>query len=171
MVPARPDIRQLVDGLIEAEKQLAGEGEWRSDRDGVYRFTRAVECRGEIAAELVVKAYPRRPQPCFRLILTMGRAVWRVDFVQSETHLNPRNARRRETDPPRAIIKGPHYHAWADNRGFATMGSLPAKLRNARFMPERVRSYDQAFRWFCAETNIEIGSDDIPDLPKRDTLL
>lgn len=167
-----PDIRQIVDGLLEAEKHLAGEGAWQNDRDGVKRFNRAVEHQGEITAlELVVKAYPRRVQPCFRILLTMGRAIWRVDFDALETHMNPRNARRKEVDPPLGIIKGPHYHAWADNRRFATMGSLPQKLRNARFMPDRIRSYEQAFRWFCAETSITIGNDDIPELPERDTLL
>lgn len=167
-----PDIRQIVDGLLEAEKHLAGEGEWQDDREGVRRFTRAVEREGEITPlEMVLKAYPRRAQPCFRILLTMGRAVWRVDFDAKETHWNPRLPRRKEVDPPQGMIKGPHYHAWADNRRFATMGSLPQKLRNARFIPERIRSYEQAFRWFCAETSIDIGHDDIPELPKRDTLI
>jgi hypothetical protein len=171
-VPSGPDIREIVDRLLDAEKALAGEGRWTSDREGQHRFTRAIECEGEItAAELVIKAYPRRPQPCFRILLTMTRAIWRLDFVLTETHLNPRLPRRKETDPPTGLVKGPHYHAWADNRRFATTSSLPHKLRNARIVPERVRSYDQAFRWFCAETNIEIGYDDIPDLPGRDTLL
>jgi hypothetical protein len=101
----------------------------------------------------------------------MGRAIWRMDFDPTETHLNPRTPRRRETDPPRSLISGPHYHAWEDNRRFATMTSLPPKLRNARILPERLRSFDEAFRWFCAETNIAVSYDDIPELPKRDTLL
>jgi hypothetical protein len=162
----------VVDRLLEAEKRLAGVGEWQDDRDGVKRFTRAVEREGEITAlELVVKAYPRRIQPCFRVLLTMGRAIWRVDFDHRETHLNPRLPRRKEVDPPPGLVKGPHYHAWADNRRFATMTSLPQKMRNARFMPDRIRGYEQAFRWFCAETCIELRNGDVPDLPTRDTLL
>jgi hypothetical protein len=170
--PGRPDIRQIVDGLLGAEKHLAGLGEWQDDRDGVKRFTRAVEQDGEITAlELVIKAYPRRTQPCFRILLTMGRAIWRVDFDHRETHINPRLPRRSEVGPPSGLIKGPHYHAWMDNRRFATTASLPQKLKNARFMPDRIRSYEQAFRWFCAETNIELGRGDLPELPERDTLL
>jgi hypothetical protein len=170
-VRPRPDIRQIVDGLLGAEKRLVGHGEWQTLREGESRFTRAIEHGGEVAAELVAKAYPRRPQPCFRILLTMGRALWRIDFVSTETHLNPRKQNRKEADPPAGIIKGPHYHAWSDNRRFATMSSLPQKLRNARIMPDRIRSFESAFRWFCNETNIILDSGDIPELPRRDTLV
>lgn len=166
-----PDIREIVDALLAAEKRLAGAGEWQSDREGVKRFIRAIERDGEITPlELTVKAYPRRPQPRFRLILTMGRAVWRVDFTD-ELHTNPRNAGRREVDPPMTAIQGPHYHSWQDNRRFSSTTSLPERLRNARLLPDNVRSYESTFRWFCGVTNIALGIGDVPDLPTRDTLI
>ena len=166
-----PDTRDIVDALLAAEKRLAGDGEWQSDREGVKRFIRAVEREGEITPlELVIKAYPRRPQPRFRLILNMGRAIWRVDFTD-EIHPNPRNLGRPDVDPPMIAIQGPHYHSWADNRRFATATSLPERLKNARILPENVRSYESTFRWFCGATNIALGMGDVPDLPKRDTLI
>lgn len=170
MAPS-PDIREIVDRLLDATKRLVGEGEWRPDRDDVQRLTRVVECGGELAAELTVKAYARRPQPCFRIVLTMSRAIWRVDFVANEPHVNPRLNRYTEVSPPRGIIRGPHYHAWSDNRRFATAASLPRDLRLARFIPDRIRTFEQAFRWFCHETGIELGPEDLFELPTRDTLL
>jgi hypothetical protein len=170
-VATGPDIREVVDKLLEAEKRLAGFGDWREEREDVQRFTRAVECGGELVAELVIKAYPRKPQPHFRIILAMARAVWRVDHVASERHINPRLNRFTDVSPPRGIIDGPHYHAWADNRRFATRTSLPATLKLARFMPERIRTFEQTFRWFCHEVGIELGPEDIVELPTRDTLL
>ena len=166
-----PDTRELVDALLAAEKRLAGDGEWQSDREGVKRFIRAVEREGEITPlELVVKAYPRRPQPRFRLVLTMGRAIWRVDFTD-ELHTNPRNLGRLDIDPPMTAVQGPHYHSWQDNRRFGTASSLPEQLRNARVLPENLRSYETTFRWFCGVANIALGMGDVPDLPTRDTLI
>lgn len=170
MAPA-PDTREIVDALLAAEKRLTGEGEWQSDREGVKRFIRAIEREGEVTPlELVVKAYPRLPQPRFRIVLTIGRAIWRVDFTD-ELHTNPRNHGRLDIDPPMTAIQGPHYHSWADNRRFATATSLPERLRNARLLPDNVRSYESTLRWLCGATNIALGMGDVPDLPTRDTLI
>jgi hypothetical protein len=171
VVPKGPDIREVVDRLLEAEKRLTGIGEWREERPGVFRFTRAVEFGGEVAAELTIKAYPRRPQPFFRIVLAMSRAIWRVGFAPNEAHVNPRLNRFTDVSPPRGIIEGPHYHAWVDNRRFATGTSLPASLKLARFLPDRNRSFEQTLRWFCHEVGIEIGPEDVIVLPARDTLL
>ena len=166
-----PDTREIVDALLSATKRLTGDGEWQSDRDGVKRFIRAIERDGEVLPlELFVKAYPRRPQPRFRIGLTINRAIWRVDPTD-KVHTNPWNIGRPDIDPPMKAVQGPHYNACADNRRFATATSLPERLRNARFLPDNVRSYDSTFRWFCGETNIILGMGDVPELPSRDTLI
>lgn len=164
------DVRNLVDALLASDKQLAGIGEWRTDMNGAHRYVRAVEYRGEIAAELCVKSYPRQPQLSFRLILyMMDIAIWRLDYTQDDKpHFNSHD---KPLDLVLGPIQGPHYHAWGDNRRFATAHSLPKRLFNARILSEKLRSFDNAFRWFCAETRVFVANEDVPELPKRDTLL
>ena len=167
---ASADVRALVDEILSAEKELAGIGRWQPDVKGCQRFMRAVAWNGEIVADLCVKAYPTRPQPYFRVILLFQQiAVWRIDYTYTDhPHINSFNCPK---DMPRGPITEPHYHSWADNRRLATAVQLPKRLANARVLPERVRTYEQAFRWFCGETKILLTSDDLPELPRRDTLL
>lgn len=164
------DVRKLADAILTKPKALVGIGEWQGEQAGCKRFTREVECEGEIVASICVKSWPNRPQPCFRIsLIFMGIAIWRVDFLDWDpAHVNPDGGK---DGLPSGPISEPHYHAWTDNRRFATQNSLPKKLKNARLMPNSVRNFDNAFRWFCGQTEIEIGRDDLPNLPNRDTLL
>jgi hypothetical protein len=92
-VPGASDVRDFVDALLGARKVLAGVADWQPDAvEGVFRYVRAVEYQGEIAGELTVKAYPRRPTLRFRIILTVGRAIWRLDYSFDDApHVNSHN--------------------------------------------------------------------------------
>lgn len=164
------DNRLLVDEMLAVEKEFAAFGQWSRDVNGVARFTRAIAYRGEVIAELCLKAYPRRTQPSFRISLIFAdMAVWRIDFTyEDKPHINSFN---RPDDMPLGPIRSPHYHSWSDNRRFATQSQLPRRLQNARLMPETVRTFEQAFWWFCSETRIKNATGDVPELPRRDTLL
>jgi hypothetical protein len=119
---------------------------------------------------LTVKAYPAAPQLQFRIILALKTAIWRVDFSHDDdAHPNSLNA---PADIRGALIEGPHFHAWSDNRRFGSAKSLPSKLQNARQLHTNIRNFESAFRWFCGETKI-VGIDHsgIPDLPPRTELL
>lgn len=164
------DVRLLVDGLLGAEKTLTGFGQWRHDENGVHRYTRAIVHGGEIVADLCIKAYPRNPQPCFRIaMMIMEIAVWRIDYTwDDKPHINSHD---RPGDIPLGPFRQPHYHAWTDNRRFATRNHLPRRLKNARLMPDRIRTFEQALWWFCSEVRISATTGDMPELPKRDMLL
>jgi hypothetical protein len=124
---------------------------------------------GEISdATLPVISFPRSRELRFRLVLSYRRAVWRLDYTFGETHVNPPN---RPNDLTDSRIDGPHYHAWADNRRFAKHNSLPDRLPNARILPQNIRTFPNAFRWFCGETRIAIEPFGVPDLPQSDRLL
>ena len=169
-MPASPDIRKAVDAFLNEPKTLIGVAVWQPVADGSKLIClRPVEWRGEISGQLQVKAYPRRQQPCFRIILLKDRAIWRVDYTfDDDAHLNSGD---RPDDCPSGPIVGPHYHCWADNRRFARSNSLPVRLRNARLLPTSVRTFEQTIWWFCDHTNLAISTGDVPDLPKSDTLL
>ena len=166
-----PDIRVLADAFLETHKTLAGIGSWEQEHGdhGSCRLVRPVQISGELPGhELVVKAYPRDKHLKFRIVLTMQRAIWRVDFAHDETHPNPPGS---PPELPSIIINEPHYHSWADNRCLATQNVLPRDLNFARILSRRIKRFEQAFRWFCDQTNIRISLADIPELPKADTLL
>jgi hypothetical protein len=165
------DVRNLVDAFLASEKRLAGVATWQPEPNdhGAQLIARPIEVAGELPGQsLVIKCYPREQHSKFRLILTMGRAIWRLDFTHDEVHPNPMNAPQ---DLPPIIDREPHFHGWPDNRRLATKNSLPKHLRYARLLSGRIKRFDQAFRWFCAETNIAVGPLDIPELPRADTLL
>lgn len=167
---SRPDIRDVVDAFLQKGKTLVGIGGWRRDsHERSYRWVRPVEIEGELPGfDLTVKAYPRSRNLKFRIILAYGKAIWRVDYANDSPHINSID---HPPDLDLEPIIGPHYHRWEDNRRFATMNSLPSGLVNARILPQNLRSFESAFRWFCGETKITVGNADMPILPKPDTLL
>ena len=169
MAPRR-DIREVVDDLLATEKIPAGQPEWTdSAREGDKRLLYPLLVGGEISdATLTIIAYPRVRRPTFRLILSFAVAIWRLDFVHDEIHVNSHD---RPADLPSGPFEQPHFHSWPDNRRFATAQKLPERLRNARILPANVRAYDNAFRWFCGETRIVVPADGVPELPQTDRFL
>lgn len=168
VVPDQPDLRQLIDGALKADKTLAGFSSWSRDyRDHCLSWSRAVEIAGEIRGmRLEVKAYPNSDTLKFRILLIEAKCVWRLDFAD-DGHINPMGA----PEKPGEVMNGPHYHSWADNRRYAKPNSLPQKLQIARLLPANIRTFDAGFRWFCNETRVFIETSDIPRLPKKDTLI
>ena len=162
------DMRKIVDGILKADKALVGISSWKPDPDGdAWRWLGSVEINDEQhGITLVAKVYPRSEELKFSIMLNFQRCIWRLDFT-TEGHLNPLNAPAFGG----MVIRVPHYHSWLDNRALATSNSLPKRLRNARPLPESIRNFYPAFRWFLEETNIYVEAGEIPDLPKRDTLL
>jgi hypothetical protein len=164
-------VREVVDRLLAAEKILVGEANWSApygDRR-CLRWRKPCSILGEVTEmELEVIAYPEDGPDRFRIILVYQKAIWRLDYVRGEGHVNSLN---RPLELPAGPIDEAHYHSWSDNRRFATALSLPNYLKNANVLPQNVRGFDTAFRWFCGQTNIKVASLDMPILPDRTTLL
>lgn len=167
----QPDVRQIVDRLLAADKTLVGEARFQplQGQQRQQRWRKPCAIQGEVTpVELEVQAYPESPTLKFRIILLYQKSVWRLDFATNEGHLNHLN---RPTDLEPGPIDEPHYHAWSDNRRFATKTSLPTNLANARRLPANVRTFENAFRWFCGETHITVPALELPSLPPRVSLL
>lgn len=161
------DIRVTVDQLLIHKKELAGVGRWEP-QDNDCRMVIPILLEGEVSdATLTIICFPREPELRFRMVLCYIRAIWRLDYTADETHVNPIN---RPDDLDESIITCPHYHSWSDNRRFSRSNSLPIKLLNARILPANVRTFPNAFRWFCGQTGI-VAPDTVPDFPKSDVLL
>lgn len=167
---ASSDIRLLVDALLATDKQPIGQAVWVAEhREGDQRLLYPLLVDGEVSdATLTLIAYPRNPSLRFRLVLSYGRAIWRLDFTDDEEHYNSFN---RPSDLELGPFQVPHYHAWPDNRRFATATSLPDRLENARILDANLRTFDNTFRWFCGQTRIDISDSGVPSLPTTDRLL
>ena len=174
---AKEDIRVLIDGTLTAEKTLAGEPKWEREEaaEGPHnhdamRWLVPLMIGGELCHHmLTVKAYPNRKTLMFRIILSFDKAVFRTDFAEDEPHQNSFDA---PSDIAGIIVRGPHYHSWEDNRRFATLNSLPVKLHNARTLPVNIRTFENAYRWFCGAIGIaNVDTFGIPVLPRPSKLL
>lgn len=170
MAAVASDIRVVVDRLLRAEKTPTGQATWADEhREGDMRLLYPLLMDGEISdAILQIIAYPRSRSLRFRLNLLYGRAVWRLDYVEDEEHVNSFN---RPDDLIIGPFTGPHYHAWADNRRFATKSSLPERLENARLLEDNLQTFSNTFRWFCGQTKIDISGTEVPDLPISDQMI
>lgn len=170
MAQRPPDVRTAVDDFLGTSKSLAGEATWTTaQREGDMRIKWPLLISGELSeASLTIISYPREPQLRFRIVLSYEKAIWRLDYVYDDHHVNSMD---RPVNLPPGPINEPHVHTWALNRRFATGANLPSRLLNASILPRNIRSFDNAFRWFCGETNIHLGAGPLPELPKSDRLL
>jgi hypothetical protein len=163
-------IAEIIDAMLATPKEMGGIPVWQPFNYGGVEEARLLIpllIGGEsTGVDMVVTAYPHDGHRKFRMLIKAPKCVWRIDHVQGETHMNSLD---RPADLREFSLTGPHYHAWADNRHFASQATLPDRLPNARLMPDR--SFDSALRWFCSEVNIAAPPHGLIDLPQRRTLL
>jgi hypothetical protein len=164
-----PDLRRDVDEFLAAHKTLPAPGDWREvNRETERRLTLPIERAGEISPfDLVLVMSPDAVEPDLRIVLLYGsKCIWRL-CLSPEYHPN---SLRRPDDLP-SSVNGPHHHTWHDNRHFAAANRLPKKLKNARILPDEIRSSDEAFRFFVEQIGVEFPSWGPPVWPKRTGLL
>ena len=161
----------IIDRLLEATKTPIGSPSWEASTWGKGELRLLwplcidnVPCQ----ADLEINAYPTygNSKEKWRIKLLVGRCIWRIDYVHDEHHINSLDKRDDLID---YAFTAPHYHAWEDNKRFCTHNILPIDLPNARIMPITCRTFPNALRWFCAETNIVLPH--MIDLPPRTMFL
>ena len=167
---ANTPVAELITVLLAANKTMYGEPSWQDDPDaGHSRILVLLRIDGESTlADLTIMAYPLEGHNKFRIMINAPKCVWRVDAVSNEPHVNSLD---RPPDLEDHVICEPHYHAWVDNKRFCSERSLPNSLLNARILPTEVRSFDNALRWFCGQTNIAQPAHGLISLPPRTRIL
>lgn len=162
-------IALLIDDLVGAEKVLAGDPDWREvGHRGEHRVVLPLFIGGKASQlDLEINAYPNIRDLRFRIMLRLPQCVWRVDYVDDEPHVNPAD------DWPTCGVSftEPHYHAWIDNRRFATHSQVPDPMPTARILPLQLQSFEATFRWFCEQTNIAQPPSNMVCIPKRNRLV
>lgn len=152
----------------EVRHRLPAPASWiEVNRDGEYRLRLPVEVEGELSGFAVeVISAPDAIDPVFKCILLYERAIWRV-CVCDVSHVNPLN---RPAGVP-AMLTGPHYHSWQDNRHTGAVNSLPKRLKNARVLDGFEPTEDAIFSWFLDQVKILPPEWDMPKWPTRTLLL
>jgi len=152
------DFVAAVDAFIAVPKILVGAsspGNWQPgrDEDGVcLKFP--LQIGGEQAGHsLLVCAYPNHLTLKFMILLQFfDFGVSRLDFDKNVTHTN--NFLPFASALPRTF-KGPHWHSWEINR--ERIASVTHRLRLWFAVPfVQTQQFDAAFRWFCAQHQIEL---------------
>jgi hypothetical protein len=161
---------ELVDRLLAAEKRLQGRPSWTEGNPGEMKIRWPLLVGTSVSeAYLFLAAYPNSPSARFTIGFVYRHMIARLDFLpEHEYHDNPLD---RLWSLGASRVYGSHYHSWTDNRYLATATAIPRELTCARVLSPQIRRWEQAFRWFCGEVGIVLGSDEIPDFPAKDRLL
>lgn len=121
---------------------------------------------------MYVDSYPRSSYLEFHINIVYGYTISRLDFLEVDRH---HNHKVKRVSTPYGImlgwIFGSHFHRWADNSVLAGVHAGPKELEFAVPLPGNVRSFESAFRFFCADSKILVAANEMPTLPPRDTLL
>lgn len=165
-------IASLVDQLLAASKSFTGIPLWNTgNRDEDERFVWPVLVNGETAeCNVCGTAYPNLPELRFTITLNFRQQnIWRVDWEPEGrggevNPILPGHPHSGET------IWGPHCHPWDLNRHTVKGAQIPRLLIWRKPLPANVQGWDNTFRWFLGETNIE-PPEQIPALPGRKALL
>lgn len=157
------DLRDLIDQVVWAPKELQGVGEFKPhDRSqNEYRYGRNLISGAQDCGRLEIIYHPEQGNPIFTIhILYHDRSIWRLDWKDQ----NHTNLGLNTTDIPK-FIRGPHYHQWRDNRHLARADRMSNTFSIARPLPENITSFNQALKWFYDNTNIRFNESDIPVTP------
>lgn len=150
-------LKRFVDIVLASTKSLEGIPSWeRGARSHDRRLVWVVLVEGQSAeCALTATAYPEMGERRFTISLVVKqRCVWRLDYDPIDTeHINPPDRLKIPGIPPH--IRGQLFHSWEDNSYLASKTRLPNQLYCAKELPINVRGWENSFRWFCGQTQIE----------------
>ncbi len=164
----------FIDWFFNQSKTIAAAGTWQeTETDGRYRYKVPIAIGGTTTlSDLYIEAFSRSESLRFSIVLCYKLCIFRLDYWELDQHNNHKVGKH---NMPEGItvgpIKGPHFHHWSDNRMLATNSSIPSTLEYARALPSNLKSFENCFRWFCGEANIELGGLIVPELPLKDRLI
>ena len=163
-----------VDSIWKNTKALVGQAEWTQGygSDGARWLSPLAIDGVTTGMNLCIDSFPRAPVLRFSISLIYETSICRLDFWKNDRHLN--HAVKGVRTPPNIQLGwlfGSHLHSWEDNKMLINSDYGPKELEFAVPIPERVKSFDAAFRYFCDVANIIVPTSEMPNLPRRDTLL
>ena len=117
----------------------------------------------QMGHQLVVVFVPGRNVFSISVVYS-SNCVFRLDWDEQGGHTNGFVA---HLDGLPAMIGGLHLHRWNHNSRFFDPSKPTQELKHAEELPRSVRNFDDALRYFCDETNINLPSGHYIELPRR----
>lgn len=167
---SRETFIDLVEKVLDAPKTLAGIGmpqKWQPNRNPAELCIKLpIEIDGtQQGHKIVVVFEPSSHDLKFSILIVIcDLCVTRLDFDPSGGHTNSLLAFK---DGLPAIVSGKHFHRWSINRTFVRANGHLEELENAEPLPESIRTFDAALRWFCDACAIALPHDHLIELPSR----
>lgn len=164
---SKAEFIQSVDRFFVKEKSLAGVGtppQWQPSRDRSGHQTQIpIEVEGvQYGDRLIIRCAPQTG--AFHILITRyDTCVSRLDFDELQAHTNTIFATE---DGLPGIVSGKHFHRWSLNTRFIMANGSLERLKHAEEVPAKIRTFEQALRWFCDETNITLPHDHNIALPE-----
>lgn len=161
---------ELVDKVLASTKNLAGIGlpqRWQPNRDpNELSIKIPIELDGlQVGHKLVAVFEPTSHTLKFSILIIVGEVcVTRLDFDQTGGHTNSLLALQHGIP---AVVSGKHLHRWNINKRFVTAVGHLERLEIAEAIPDNIRTFDSALRWFCDECNIQLPHNHAIALPAR----
>lgn len=158
---------QTVTDFLDAQKSIAGVGappRWQPNRDGSgYESKLPLEVAGvQYGDFLIIGSVPSLD--AFNILVTrFGTCISRLDFDVLQPHTNTLFAADDGLPP---MVSGKHFHRWSLNGRFVAANGSLERLRHAEELPAKIRTFEQALRWFCDETKITLPHDHNITLPE-----
>ena len=166
----RESFVDLVGKVLTATKNLAGIGlpqQWHPNRDpNELSIKIPLEIDGlQVGHKLIAVFEPASHTLKFSILITVNEVcITRLDFDKTGGHTNSLLALQYNIPP---IVSGNHFHRWALNKRFVTACGNLERLENAEAIPDSIRTFDAALRWFCDECNIQLPHNHAIELPPR----
>jgi len=167
-LPTREAFVDGVTAFLAARKSLGGidsPQQWQPSRNGAHWCAKIpLALSGTLHGHtLVIEANPSAAGSEFSIgIVIEDVCVTRLDFDESEGHTNS-VALPRDGVP--YIVSGSHIHRWESNHRFVEWPLSLPRLRNAVELPQSIRHFESALRWFCDEMNIDLPHGHRIELP------
>lgn len=161
---------ELVDKVLSSTKLLAGIGipqRWQPNRDpNELSIKIPIEIEGQqVGHKLVAVFEPASHTLKFSILIVVNEVcITRLDFDPTGGHTNSLLAFQYGIP---AVVSGKHFHRWSLNRRFVTGVGHLERLENAEDIPQNIRTFDSALRWFCGECNIQLPHNHAIELPPR----
>ena len=167
---SRESFVELVDKVIASTKYLAGIGlpqRWQPNRDpNELSIKIPIEINGlQIGHKFVAVFEPASHTLKFSILIVVNEVcITRLDFDPTGGHTNSLLASQYGIP---AVVSGKHFHRWVLNKRIVTAAGHLERLENAEAIPDRIRTFDSALRWFCGECNIQLPHNHAIELPPR----
>jgi hypothetical protein len=168
LMTARDEFIQRVTQFLAVRKDLAGieaPMQWAPGRQsGEHCIKLPIEVGGiQRGQVLMVVFVPGRQTFAINIVWAASVCVTRLDF---DPHGGHTNGFASDMDGLPSVVGGKHFHRWLHNVRFVDATASLQELKHAEDLPTSIRNFNDALRYFCDETAIDLPNGHYIELPR-----